>query len=155
LRLQSNFLLENIFNAPGKRELTAAINLLNLALKTNAISNVEIWTHLINEVENRYLIVDKPLPIIISPLVNLGKAALSLNREEIMRKVVDLLAYWASFAIDLLGNITRPKIEFNISNAVVHLHLTILQIYYSKQELLRESKYIPDNLLIFICSCFE
>lgn len=110
---------------------------------------------MINEIMTKFISPETPLAIAMAPLINLTKAAIHLNDDEIISKLYELLTYWANSAIALLGDLSKPKIEFNISNNVVQLHLLLLQIYQKRPELIQTFNYSPNSLLIYICSCFD
>lgn len=65
------------------------------------------------------------MAIVLSPLVQLGKAALHVGGE-VRTKAAEVLGKWAGPASELL--VETGKLEFTISNAVVQVHLTLLQL---------------------------
>jgi predicted MPP superfamily phosphohydrolase len=97
--------------AQDKTQLTKAINLLNFALKTYAItSNIDTWIYLINEVMTRFVNPETPLPIVITPLINLAKAVIHLKNDDVITRAAELLSFWANSTIVLLGDISKPKL---------------------------------------------
>lgn len=48
LESQCEFLLRRTLAAQSKDELKEAINLISLALKTNAVSKINAWIHIVN-----------------------------------------------------------------------------------------------------------
>lgn len=92
------------------------------------------------------------MAIVLSPLVLLGKAALHVGGE-VRIKAAEVLGKWTGPASELL--VENGKLEFTISNAVVQVHLTLLQLLDGSLEAAQRAKYSPERLLGFICQCFD
>jgi hypothetical protein len=106
LSLHANFMLESILNAQDKTQFTSAVNLLNYSLKTNAVSStIDTWIYIINEVMTKFVNASPPLPLVLTPLINLTKAVVHLDNEDLITKIAGLLSYWATSSISLLGDI--------------------------------------------------
>jgi hypothetical protein len=63
----------NISTANRKPKFTEAVNLVNMAIKTTAVSHSAPWIQLVNQILTQFLQVKPPVPIIITPLINLAK----------------------------------------------------------------------------------
>lgn len=48
LESQCEFMLRRTLSAQSKEELKEAINLISLALKTNAVSKINTWAHIVS-----------------------------------------------------------------------------------------------------------
>lgn len=94
LRNQINFFFENIQSAQRKPKLTEAVNLLNLALKTNAVTDVQPWVTLTAQILQRYLPARPPLPIVITPILNLSRLALQSENQGLIADVVVGMGQW-------------------------------------------------------------
>lgn len=92
------------------------------------------------------------MAIVLSPLVQLGKAALHVGGE-VRTKAAEVLGKWAGPASELL--VETGKLEFTISNAVVQVHLTLVQLLDGSLEAAQRANYSPERLLGFICRCFD
>lgn len=101
LESQCEFLLRRTIAAQSKDTLTETINLISLALKTNAISKIHVWAHIVNEIALRFLSPERPMAIVLSPLVQLGKAALHVGGD-VRTKAAEVLGKWAGPASELL-----------------------------------------------------
>lgn len=58
----------------------------------------------------RYVNPETPLSIVLTPIINLGRAVIHLKNDEVINKASELLSFWANSVIVLLGDITKPKI---------------------------------------------
>lgn len=84
-------------NALDKTQFCSAVNLLNYALKTNAVKSIiDTWIYIITEVMKKFVNANPPLPLVLTPLINLTKAVVHNDNEELITKISEVLSYWAT-----------------------------------------------------------
>lgn len=85
--------------------------MLNYALKTYAVSSkIDTWLYVINEIMTRFVNLDTPLPLVLTPLINITKAVEHLKDDGLTTKIAEFLSGWATSSLSLLGDISRPRI---------------------------------------------
>ena len=113
--------------AEKKKEFSETVVLINLCLKTNAVvGNGDIWCHLCDYLLTRYLKVTPPLPIAITPLVNLTRCSIDLQNPSLASSVSLLLNKWHGPSTQLL-DFTFKHCEFTLSSTILSFHLKIVQ----------------------------
>lgn len=124
---QVSLFSELIATADKKKDFSDGVMMINLVLKTMAVGNGETWANVCDSLLASYLNTSPPLSIIITPLINLTKAAQDLQTPQLLASVTVLLRKWWHPVTNLL-DFSQTRHEFTLSTVVMQLHVCIVQL---------------------------
>lgn len=154
LEKQVPLLSESVASVEKKKVFSEGVVLINLAMRTMALGDGQIWSQLCDYLLSTCLHRTPPMPVVITPLMNFVKIAYDTNFPYLVTSASLLLKKWWQPITNLL-DFSFLRHDFSLSSIVLNLHVKIVQLIRKHPHLKEELNYQPEIIVNYIINLFS